>query len=1143
MHAPFAMTERSRWLTLATLLLGAPAWANDAEIVLSLGRVEVRETTLAGWKTASVRQQLKAGDFVRTGDASQMALLMRDQTQVRLSQDSVFQIQSVDGESESTSFELFRGRMWAQAKQLFTGSLRATTRLSRPSHLQVKTATATIGIRGTDWEVSVDDGGKTSVAVFSGEVEVGNEQGQVFVGPNELATVEPGRAPVKILLTNAKDRVQWVTAYRPAPQRWLTPVPSARAAAVQAIESGDYASAQRLLERDAAGAPDAALLLADLYLFLGRSGDAERLLAPLSAKGQGDPMASALLARTLMLADRLDQADPLLNAALQRHPGHPEIALALADLARLRGDGDLAQRLFAEVTRSQPQSAEAWFGLGRVENERENVAPARIALDNALRLLPQAPGYAGERATLDALAGRLGPARAGFDDALARQPDDYLAWTGLGIVQLKQGQNQQALESFLKAGVLEPRFARAQLYVGVAYYQLGNRNRALESVRKAAELDQKDPLPYVMLGLMHSDALELRAAVDDARQAEIRMPNLKSLNQIANNQKGSANLGSSLSSFGLEEWATYYANQAYSPYWAGSHLFLADRYTGKFSKNSELFAGFLTDPTVFGASNRNASLVATPGHYGRVDLVSDRTDWQQTALIGTANGMTVQPVPIAYFISADLASANARGDGSSARGTNGTLGLGMRPSWDSSVFAFATSTKLDATLRTADLPNDAFTQDENRADLGFGFKLANDNQLWLKAGSGKQRNTVGGSFVSQSTADALNGAFGTTVFVANGQLDRFHSGVEQQDLQFRHAFSAGANQWAWGLEASRQERSGQLITTFTPARLNFDELFTVRADDAYLSLRRSRSGHYSAQVDLYYQRAQLRRSEVNTLDLLPPPGSHFDLSGSTQEQSSSEFNPRLGFKWQLADNQSLRVVAQKWRRPASAGTLGAVDTLGIAVSDRLPTAGGLYQRARLQYDRESGGTLFFQAFADRERVDNGLAGQRTAITDFELTQLESLRNRPEVFSPKPDLEETPTFAKGSVDTLGFAVNALLGARHSASARLLLRDSRQQGANDGLRVPYVPRSYLLLGGQWAGPERLLMGATAIYRGSRFRDDSNLDPLRAGWSFGLTGYWESADKRSTVQVILDNLLSNTLAAVQPDPHLVLRYSLRF
>ena len=1141
---PTAIALSVRRLATALLLPLAPcAWANDAEIVLSLGKVEVRETTLAGWKTASVRQKVSAGNFVRTGDASQTALLMRDQTQVRLNQDSVFQIQSVAGDEQQTGFELFRGRMWAQAKQVFTGALRVTTHLSQPTHLQVKTSTATIGIRGTDWEVNVDDNGKTTVAVFNGEVEVGNEYGQVFIGPSEQATVERGRAPVKALLSNAADRVQWVTAYRPAPRRWLPVLPAARAGAVQAIESGDYAAALQALERDARGAPDAALLLADLYIFLGRADEAIALLAPASNQGRGEPMATALAARALTVAGRLDQANQLLVAGLAAHPGNAEIALALADLARLRGEGDLALRLFAEVTKTSPNSHEAWFGVGRIENEKENVASARAALDSAIRLGPQAPGYYGERATLEAFAGDLPAAQIAFDQALERQPDDYLAWTGLGLLQLKTGNNQQALDSFLKAGVLEPRFARAQLYVGVAYYQLGNGKRALESVRKAAELDPKDPLPYVMLGLMQADALDLPASIESARQAQVRLPYLKSLNQVANNQKGSANLGSALASFGLEEWAGYYASEAYSPYWAGSHLFLADRYTGKFNKNSELFAGYLTDPTVFGASNRNGSLVPTPGHYGRIDLVSERNDWQQSALIGTANGMTVQPVPIAYFASGDVASANARTDASDARGTNFTLGLGLRPTWNSGVFLFGTSTKIDATLRTPSLTNDAFRQDENRADLGFNYKLANDNQVWIKAGSGQQRNDVSGAFVSQSTADSLNTAFGTTAFVAKGQLDRFHSGVDQSDLQLRHAFSAGPGQWAWGIEASKQERTGQLVTTFTPAQLSLNENLTVRSNDAYLSLRHAAAGSFKAQADLYYQRSKITRTQLNTLDLLPPPGAHFELDNTAVEQRTSEANPRLGFQWPLSETQSIRLVGQKWRRPASTSSLGAVDTLGVTVNDRLPTPGGLYRRVRLQYDGASGAKLFYQAFADRELVDNGLAGQRTAITDFDLTQLENLRNRPEVFTAKADVEETPIFAKGTVSSLGFAANALLGERYSASARLLLREGRQEGINDGLRIPYIPRGALSLSAQWAAPDRLLVGTSATYRSARFKDDLNKEPLRSGWSFGLSAYWETADKRSSLQVVLDNVLSDALAGIQPDPHLVLRYTARF
>ena len=126
-----------------------------------------------------------------------------------------------------------------------------------------------------------------------------------------------------------------------------------------------------------------------------------------------------------------------------------------------------------------------------------------------------------------------------------------------------------------------------------------------------------------MTSVILADALLYRASISAAQRAQERMPFLKSLNQLANDQKGNANLGVGLANFGLQEWANFYATESYTPFWAGSHLFLSDRYTGKFSKNSELFSGFLTDPTVFGASNRASSLIATPGHYGRVDLFAD----------------------------------------------------------------------------------------------------------------------------------------------------------------------------------------------------------------------------------------------------------------------------------------------------------------------------------------------------------------------------------------------------------------------------------------------------------------------------------------------------------------------------------------
>ena len=270
----------------------------------------------------------------------------------------------------------------------------------------------------------------------------------------------------------------------------------------------------------------------------------------------------------------------------------------------------------------------------------------------------------------------------------------------------------------------------------------------------------------------------------------------------------------------------------------------------------------------------------------------------------------------------------------------------------------------------------------------------------------------------------------------------------------------------------------------------------------------------------------------------------FVLVDGAQEENYSEINPRIGLKWELGEMQSLRLVGQQWRRPASAGPLSQVDTLGIQVNDKLPTAGGFYERLRLQYDWEAKRTAFIQAFVDHEQIDNGLGGQRTAITGFEVTQLDSLRNRTEVFSPKSDLENTPVFVEGEVSTFGLAANALVSDRQTLSASYLLRDSRQTEANDDCLIPYVPHDYLQLGSQWSLPHRWLLGSSAVYRSQRYRDDTNLDPIKAGWSFGFTAYWETVDKKSSVQAIIDNLLLDSESAdTQSDPHLMLRYTYRF
>ena len=182
-----------------TMTAVTPALANDAEVVSFTGKGEARETARAEWRPAVVKQKLRGGAFVRTGDLSQMALLLLDQTQLRLNQNSMLQIKEVAATGAPTRLDLQAGRAWMQSK-------------GRSPNLVIDTPNAIAAIRGTDWELEVDPSGKTLLMVFSGTVEFFNAQGRVTVEKNEAALAEFGKSPVKILLTNPRDRIQWVNA-------------------------------------------------------------------------------------------------------------------------------------------------------------------------------------------------------------------------------------------------------------------------------------------------------------------------------------------------------------------------------------------------------------------------------------------------------------------------------------------------------------------------------------------------------------------------------------------------------------------------------------------------------------------------------------------------------------------------------------------------------------------------------------------------------------------------------------------------------------------------------------------------------------------------------------------------------------------
>src|SRR5262249_41369019 len=138
--------------------------ATPAAEVFSLeGKGEHREAQQSNWKPVVVKQNLFPTNYVRTLEKSRMAILLADRTQIRLTQNTQMQIKEVATPAGgNTTIDLKQGRAWAQSK-------------NPPRSLTMETPAAIAAIRGTDWEMVVEEDGRSTLSVFSGEVELYND--------------------------------------------------------------------------------------------------------------------------------------------------------------------------------------------------------------------------------------------------------------------------------------------------------------------------------------------------------------------------------------------------------------------------------------------------------------------------------------------------------------------------------------------------------------------------------------------------------------------------------------------------------------------------------------------------------------------------------------------------------------------------------------------------------------------------------------------------------------------------------------------------------------------------------------------------------------------------------------------------------
>lgn len=217
--------------------------------------------------------------------------------------------------------------------------------------------------------------------------------------------------------------------------------------------------------------------------------EAAALLGEILARPGCPPEAESLLMRSLHGAGRIEEALEIAQRRLQSHPADGK-ARGIASLLYLdKGDLEQAGSLAAQALETEPENMEALVAHGSVALAKEKPRDARLDFERALALNPR-DGRAWSGLALSDMFGLdLPRAYAGFRKAVANMPEHIGTWHALAWCQILMKDLEGAAASFEHALSLNRNFAESHGGRAVVAALQHRSDAAKESVEIALRLD------------------------------------------------------------------------------------------------------------------------------------------------------------------------------------------------------------------------------------------------------------------------------------------------------------------------------------------------------------------------------------------------------------------------------------------------------------------------------------------------------------------------------------------------------------------------------------------------------------------------------------------------------------------------------
>lgn len=196
--------------------------------------------------------------------------------------------------------------------------------------------------------------------------------------------------------------------------------------------------------------------------------------------------------------DQLDKAYTLARRAEELRPNDPTIADTFGWILARRGEFGLALGLIKDSAQKRPRDAEIVAHLGLTHYLMGDEAPARVALEQSLKL---SPAFFDRPAAEKALAIiNINPAAidaktaAELEKRLAEKPADPVALARATAVYKRAGQIDRIIAAYERALVANPKMATAMAKLAELYAEsANNQGKALDLAKNARKLAPADP--------------------------------------------------------------------------------------------------------------------------------------------------------------------------------------------------------------------------------------------------------------------------------------------------------------------------------------------------------------------------------------------------------------------------------------------------------------------------------------------------------------------------------------------------------------------------------------------------------------------------------------------------------------------------